>query len=161
MTLNYTKAKMRLQKNLDDKHTDAKDAEDAQDAGAPGSPLKAPLTPDQKTFVCPVCEQKIPLLSRDEHEDWHFAKDLQEQDGTSTQAAPAQISSLPQKKDLAANGHHTEDQPPQYAPPAHPPPRSGANNGATRNRPHTNQVIEVARLRARDEVRIQPPVMYS
>lgn len=38
--------------------------------------------------------------------------------------------------------------PPSYAPPSHPPPTK-----AVAHRPHTNQVIEAARLRAKDEVR--------
>lgn len=149
---------MRLQKSVSDKHDiDAKHAEDAQNASAPGSPLKGPPAPDsdQKTFVCQRCEQTIPLFSRDEHDDWHFAKDLEEeQDGSSTQGPPPQLSSPTSKKD-AVNGAHKDDQPPQYAPPAHPPPRNGASRTMSR-RPHTNQVIEVARLRARDEVRRSP-----
>lgn len=49
--------------------------------------------------------------------------------------------------------HYTKDSKAQssYDPPAYAPPRSTA--GASRRRPHTNQVIEAGNIRARDEVR--------
>ena len=43
------------------------------------------------------------------------------------------------------------DAPPSYARPTMPPPAPGASRAASRN--HTNKVIEVAKVRARDEVR--------
>lgn len=52
-------------------------------------------------------------------------------------------------KPLASGGK--SDLPPGYAPPAGPPPANGASRAAARN--HTNQVVEAAKVRARDEVR--------
>lgn len=51
----------------------------------------------------------------------------------------------------ASNSHQTNNQPPSYAPPPGAPP--GASRLAARN--HTNQVVEAAKLRARDEVSLR------
>ena len=118
-------------------------------------------------FVCSRCEQPIPLLEKAEHNDWHFAQDIQSQDqDDGGAAASASVNPLaPQmhtqkidtKQDDASDSHP----PPAYAPPSYPPPTSLAtaskssaknpsNSLATRR--HTNKVIEAAELRARDEV---------
>lgn len=36
---------------------------------------------DIATYLCTKCSQKVPEVDRGEHEDWHFAKELQAQDG--------------------------------------------------------------------------------
>ncbi|RMD40429.1 hypothetical protein DV735_g4688, partial [Chaetothyriales sp. CBS 134920] len=35
---------------------------------------------DTLSYVCPDCNQHIPEIEREEHQDWHFAKSLQAQD---------------------------------------------------------------------------------
>ena len=120
-----------------------------------GMSLNATPATSIQTYVCDRCEQKVSTISKDEHEDWHFAEDLQaqEQDGPSTSQTPAQASKAPQKLDSThTGGGDMKDQPPQYAPPSHAPPRNRISNRTTTHRPHTNQVIEAAKIRARDEV---------
>jgi DNA polymerase eta len=52
-------------------------------------PVKSPFIttePGQETaqslgvYVCPRCNQRVVEHQRDEHEDWHFAKDLEAQE---------------------------------------------------------------------------------
>lgn len=91
---------------------------------------------------------------KDEHEDWHFAKDLQaqEQDGAAAPAPPAQAPAQTQPLNPQPAGDSKFEQPPGYAPPSYPPPTNGASRERT-IRHHTNQVIEAAKIRAKDEVR--------
>jgi len=104
-------------------------------------------------YSCPRCEQTVHLSEKDEHEDWHFAKDLeaQEQDGTTASTRPAQAPPQIQPPDFKQAGDSKGEPPPDYAPPSYPPPQNGASR-ATATRHHTNQVIEAAKIRARDEV---------
>ncbi len=108
-------------------------------------------TSDQ--YFCSRCDQTIDSDEKDEHEDWHFAKDLQaqEQDGAIASGRPAQAAPQAQRQDLKQAGDSKSYQPPDYAPPSYPPPKNGASR-ATAIRRHTNQVIEAAKVRARDEV---------
>lgn len=112
---------------------------------------------------CSRCDQTIQLNEKDEHEDWHFAKDLQAQEpaGAVAPENPVQPTPLPQRSDVKQAGDSNRDQPPEhappsyappsYAPPSHPPPSNGASR-ATVSHQHTNPVIEAAKIRARDEV---------
>lgn len=124
------------------------------------------------------------MIEKDQHEDWHFAKDLQdqEQNGAVASVPPAQAAprapprsqqdlkqgsdsevyqppdyappSHPppraQQQDLKQVGDSKGNQPPNHAPPSYPPPQDGASRATARH--HTNQVIEAAKIRARDEV---------
>ena len=113
---------------------------------------------------CSRCDQTIQLDEKAEHEDWHFAKDLetQEPDGAIAPERPAQAAPQAQRQDVKQAGDGKSDQPPQhappsyappsYAPPSHPPPSNSASR-ATASHHHTNPVIEAAKIRARDEVR--------
>ena len=111
--------------------------------------------PDQ--YFCVQCYQSIDSDRRDEHEDWHFAKDLEAEDQAGHMVATRQSQIGPNVPQLdfkqgveGKNGQPSE--PPNYAPPAYPPPKSLPHlAGPTRH--HTNQVIEAAKIRARDEVR--------
>ncbi|EGP89505.1 uncharacterized protein MYCGRDRAFT_38315 [Zymoseptoria tritici IPO323] len=40
---------------------------------------------DDNTFICPRCRQAMPQAERPEHDDFHFAQDLQNQESTSAQ----------------------------------------------------------------------------
>ena len=109
---------------------------------------------DQKTqdeYICPRCEQVIPSDERAEHDDWHFAKDLEddEQNGVVASQGPPQSTKSPAIKQA---GDKKMDQPPTYAPPSYAPP---VNPQALVNR-HTNKVTEAARVRAMDEVSFSP-----
>ena len=107
-------------------------------------------------FLCSRCEQRIPSGEKDEHEDWHFAKDLQEQDHDSAGISPsaAQTSSHVQPRKAKQVSDSKNDPPPSYAPPSGPPPTNSARR-ATGTPRHTNQVIEAANIRARDEQQMQ------
>jgi hypothetical protein len=112
------------------------------------------LNPSQQTsdqYFCSRCEQTIHSDEKDQHEDWHFAKDLQAQDDAIASERPAQAAPQPQRLDLKQAGDSKSDQPPDYPPPSYPPPRNVAG-GVMAIRRHTNQVIEAAKVRARDEV---------
>ena len=129
-------------------------------------------------YFCSRCDQKLKWHEKEEHEDWHFAKDLQsqEQDGAGASARPTQAVPQPQRpiSKQAADSKDTQPpdyappsyppppaapqpadsnntQPSNYAPPSYPPPTNGASRAAARH--HTNQVIEAGKVRARDEVR--------
>ena len=103
-------------------------------------------------YLCSRCDQKLPWHEKDEHEDWHFAKDLEanDEDGTTTSQRPAPTAPQPQAQSLKHGTDSKNDQPHNYAPPSYPPPNASRT---TAIRPHTNQVIEAAKVRARDEVR--------
>ncbi len=118
--------------------------------------LELVLNASQQTsgqYFCAPCDQTMHLDEKDQHEDWHFAKDLQarEQDGTIALERPAQAAPHMQRLDLKRAGDSKSNQPPEFAPPSYPPPKNGASK-ATAVRRHTNQVIEAAKVRARDEV---------
>ena len=101
--------------------------------------------PDQ--YFCVQCHQSIDSDRRDEHEDWHFAKHLEAEDqaGHMVATGQSQIGSNVPQLDFK------QGVPPDYAPPTYPPPRT-APRVAAAIRHHTNQVIEAAQIRARDEV---------
>ena len=103
----------------------------AQEKGNNGMKLALDASqPTEDANFCARCDRTIPSDEKDQHEDWHFAKDLQAQETAEPQA---------------------NDQPPQFAPPPYPPPNNAANR-AVAIRHHTNQVTEAAKVRARDEV---------
>ena len=89
-------------------------------------------------YFCTRCNQTMHSGEKDQHNDWHFAKDLQAQETMG--------SSL----DSIA-GPQASDQSSQFSPPPYPPPKGGTSRAAAVRR-HTNQIIKVAEIRARDEV---------
>lgn len=110
---------------------------DAEDKG------RNSMTSQQRSdqYVCTRCEQSMPLDEKDQHQDWHFAKDLQEQE-TRSDSSPNNNPVLPASQ--------ADDEPPAFSPPSYPPP-NGVSRAANN---YTNQVIEAAKLRARDEVHL-------
>jgi hypothetical protein len=124
------------------------DSKQSRNGAEQKNTLDAP--PDQ--YSCVQCYQLIDSDQKDEHEDWHFAKDLEAEDQAGQKVAMKQSqigSNVPQlssKQDVAP-----DYPPPNYPPPTYPPPRS-APSVARPIRHHTNQVIEAAKIRARDEV---------
>ena len=126
------------------------------------------------TFLCKRCEKTLPSEERTEHEDWHFAMDLQSDDQNGNSAPAPTYASPDNKHDTkGSNGTAPTFAPPSgpppnyrndskgdtkssngtapgFAPPKHPPPNR-ATNQITAHR-HTNQVIEAGKVRARDEV---------
>lgn len=107
--------------------------------------------------TCPRCNQSIASHEQDEHNDWHFATDLQSSSssgGNVAQMPPSQSApeKKPQQSDIKQDVGGDGDQLPAYAPPSYPPPTSRASGTVSRR--HTNKVIEAAELRARDEVRL-------
>ena len=97
--------------------------------------------PTSDQYFCARCDQKMPSGEKNEHDDWHFAKDLQDGDPNgATVSAPA-----PKSAPQAAA------QTPDYAPPSYPPPVQGASRATAIYR-HTNQVVEAGKVRAKDEV---------
>ncbi|KAK5032520.1 hypothetical protein LTS07_003928 [Exophiala sideris] len=106
-------------------------------------------------YVCDQCHESISTYQRDEHNDWHFAKSLDEQGiGEAAEATRPQVVPNVNQPDLRQTRDQKNDQPPTYAPPSHPPPRI-VSSVAAPIRAHTNQVIEAAKVRARDEQQMQ------
>ena len=144
-----------------EKHANAngeKRGVDAKGVDELGPPPTAPPSsaPDSKAdfvqnFLCESCEQTIPLEDREEHQDWHFAKDLQAQDENGVPSNGAS-DPPPPTNPAKVSDPVKSDHPPEYAPPAHPPPNRRASGRPTSYRAHTNQVIEAGKIRARDEV---------
>ena len=130
-------------------------------------------TPHQLSdqYTCPRCSQTFHVDEKSQHEDWHFAGDLQaqEQNGATSPEPQSQPASTIQPLSSKQGRDSKEFQPPSYAPPSHPPPshaastgyappshphpRNATNGAATHT--HTNQVIEAAKIRARDEVNLE------
>ncbi|KIY02092.1 uncharacterized protein Z520_02230 [Fonsecaea multimorphosa CBS 102226] len=107
-------------------------------------------------YSCERCDETMDPALKDEHEDWHFARDLQAQEDGSTAAAPSttQATAKPPPPDLKQAGDGRNDQPPDYAPPSYPPPSTAPSRATTGHR-HTNKVIEAGKVRARDEQQMQ------
>ena len=134
------------------------------------------------TFLCKRCEKNVPSDERTEHEDWHYAMDLQSDDQNGNSApvptyanqAPPQRHPVDNKHDVkSSNGPDSGFAPPSYPPPNHSvdskkdtkssngaapgfaAPKYPPPNRATHQATahhHTNQVIEAGKVRARDEV---------
>lgn len=117
-------------------------------------------------YFCSRCDQNIRAEPKEQHEDWHLAQDLQaqEQDGATVSAAhpPPRAQQLDLKQAPSTGDKKgSQNQQPEFAPPSYPPPKHAVNNRPAAARPHTNQVIEAARVRARDEVHFAPPFRNS
>lgn len=109
----------------------------------------AQQSPDQ--YFCSRCDQMMPSAGQDQHNDWHFAKDLQAQETNQSQDPVA--STLGRSSGPAAT-----DPPPAASP--LPPSYGSATVAASRTVPtrrHTNQVTFAADARARDEVHLSLP----
>lgn len=103
-------------------------------------------------YFCSRCNQTISLSEKDEHEDWHFAKDLQAQeDDARAPERPAAAAPQPRMQNPKHADNSQSNTPASYAPPSYPPPQNAASRATAIYR-HTNQVIEAAQVRARDEV---------
>ena len=128
-----------------DGSTDLKEGANNMDSGS---------YPVSKEYFCSRCEKTMASYEKSEHDDWHFAKDLQDQEqgGSVAPETPAQVPPQVKPPDPKQASDSNNFQPPAYAPPSHPPPTSGASRERA-IRHHTNPVIEAAKVRARDEVR--------
>lgn len=107
--------------------------------------------------TCDRCHKSIPLDEMEEHQDFHFASDLQSQEENNSPRPPPVAQAVSQFQALDLSGKPAppgDGQPPQYAPPSYPPPVNSVN-GSSQIRPHTNAVIEAGRVRARDEQQMQ------
>ncbi|KAF2149122.1 hypothetical protein K461DRAFT_297586 [Myriangium duriaei CBS 260.36] len=108
------------------------------------------------TLQCDRCGEQIPARAKTEHDDWHLAKDLQEQDEPQHTGAASPASVQPSHHPAAQNPkHHVPDKhttSPDFAPPSYAPPSTTSQS--TRNNDvysHSNQVIQAGHVRARDE----------
>lgn len=111
-------------------------------------------TSDQ--YLCSRCEQSIPSVGKHEHNDWHFAKDLQEEDHNDVTVSLliSKDTTHVQQQDVKQASDSKNARPPSYAPPPGPAPTTSAYR-ITRTQRHRNQVIEAANVRARDEQQMQ------
>lgn len=140
---------------------DIKQSDYSTDLKNPGNDMDGVLDPTQHAsdgYLCPRCEKSMSFSEKGEHDDWHFAKDLETQDqgGVATLQPPPPVApptqdSKPHPASDEKSGQPPGYAPPSYAPPSHPPPAAGASR-AKAIRHHTNQVIEAAKIRAIDEV---------
>ena len=112
---------------------------------------------------CPRCEREIDAQTKAEHDDWHFAKDLDEQDNNavvsqSQSVAPPSYQSPTDSKSLVQSDMK-QDPSFTHAQAMHQ--KSGGKqvpgNNTTTSRRHVNAVDEAATLRAKDEVWKQHP----
>ena len=110
-------------------------------------------------YQCKRCEQSIALTNKEEHDDWHFATDLADEDGTrnSTHAqSSADVFPMDSaQKDMSHKAAQNRYSPPAYLPPSsqtkQPMPSKSTNARSIRH--YVNVVDRAAELRARDEVR--------
>ena len=101
-------------------------------------------------YLCLRCNLQLDWNEKREHEDWHFAKDLQDdEEGWEAPTPQGKTPTGPpsQPSTLGALGSNQA----VYDPPSHPPP-SYVSTSATAIHRHTNPVIDAASVRARDEV---------
>jgi len=113
-------------------------------------------------YQCKRCDQSVAVVDKEEHDDWHFAKDLADQDGGSGSNAQSSLPVPPSDPSLLKKPADKMNQN-DYAPPSYPPPpaqtngaQSRVSSSATNGRPtqrYMNVVDRAAELRARDEVR--------
>ncbi|THW56720.1 hypothetical protein D6D20_08527 [Aureobasidium pullulans] len=110
---------------------------------------------------CPHCEREIDAQTKAEHDDWHFAKDLDEQDNNavvsqSQSVAPPSYQSPTDSKSLVQSDMK-QDPSFTHAQAMHQ--KSGGKqvpgNNTTTSRRHVNAVDEAATLRAKDEQMMQ------
>ena len=113
---------------------------------------------ESNQYLCSLCGRILDVNEKDEHDDWHLALNLQanEQDAEVARGHTAQVPSILPGQDLSQGGDTNRDDPPSYAPSRMP--NSDGTNRVSSMRHHTNQVIEAAKVRARDEVSV-PPIL--
>ncbi|CAZ83435.1 unnamed protein product [Tuber melanosporum] len=76
----------------------------------PSFPLPVAATPrDRPMFLCDRCKTSLPFEDQEEHQDWHFAKDLAREDRTEVMKrivspAPPSSSRKPRKGSGSGNG---------------------------------------------------------
>lgn len=76
-------------------------------AEAPSSPPEDSLfVSDDESIKCERCKKSIPIEAHGEHMDWHFAKDLQEEEERSTQPSqPPQPATPPKTRTKSTPGN--------------------------------------------------------
>ncbi|THW82331.1 hypothetical protein D6D17_09461 [Aureobasidium pullulans] len=110
---------------------------------------------------CPHCEREIDAQTKAEHDDWHFAKDLEEQDNNAvvsqSQSVAAPSYQLPTDSESVVQSDMKQDPSFTHAQAMHQ--KSGGKqvpgNNTTTSRRHVNAVDEAATLRAKDEQMMQ------
>ncbi|THV83024.1 hypothetical protein D6D29_04197 [Aureobasidium pullulans] len=110
---------------------------------------------------CPRCEREIDAQTKVEHDDWHFAKDLEEQDNSAV-VSQSQLVVPPSYQPTMDSKPFVQSDMKQDASFTHAKAthqRSGGKqvigNNATTSRRHVNAVDEAATLRAKDEQMMQ------
>ncbi|TIA36122.1 hypothetical protein D6C78_05652 [Aureobasidium pullulans] len=110
---------------------------------------------------CPRCEREIDARTKVEHDDWHFAKDLEEQDNSAV-VSQSQLVVPPSYQPTMDSKPFVQSDMKQDASFTHAKAthqRSGGKqvigNNATTSRRHVNAVDEAATLRAKDEQLMQ------
>ena len=75
------------------------DNKDGRNASVPANHHQPTIT----SYFCDRCKTSLPKDSKDEHEDWHFAKDLQSQDQAVARPNP-EPASIPSTSNHASSG---------------------------------------------------------
>jgi hypothetical protein len=108
----------------------------------------------EKRYICSRCNQEIKSHEKGEHDDWHFAQDLDNRDnGAVAIATPIQSPTMPDRKSSSASPTKSKLQPVDSHRNATP-----TNGSATKKRrhvAHVNAVDKAAALRAQSEVCIR------
>ena len=60
-------------------------------SSSPSSPSLTSIRDSSESYLCPQCSARVLLSQQSEHEDWHFAKDLQASERTVTPSSTAKI----------------------------------------------------------------------
>jgi len=116
-------------------------------------------------YQCKRCNQSIALSEKAEHDDWHFAQDLADEDGTRDSVPTPSNTITLSTASTQKNTTQTQYAPPNYAPPPYPAKNtpsampSRPTNAQTIRR-YVNVVDRAAEWRARDEVRIIPKCLF-
>ncbi|KAK4502167.1 hypothetical protein PRZ48_005592 [Zasmidium cellare] len=68
------------------------------------SPSEQPATVPEDTYPCPRCQQRIPQADKTEHDDFHFAQDLQNERGSPPPRPPPPKAPPPSTKNSKPKG---------------------------------------------------------
>jgi hypothetical protein len=106
----------------------------------------------EKQYICPRCNQEIISSNKSEHDDWHFAEDLDRAEG-----APSSPSiHPPTMSDRKHSSPSPTKQKPSWIQPVDSHHQSATNSAHATKRnhhvPHVNAVDKAANLRAQTEV---------
>jgi hypothetical protein len=112
-----------------------------------------PTVAMEKRYICPRCNQEISSHDRSEHDDWHFAEDLERAEGAPS-ALP--IRSAPPMSDRKHSSTSPTKSKPSWLQPVDSHHQSTMNSTPATNKhrhvPHVNAVDKAATLRAQSEV---------